>query len=144
MQPYPHRYVTEASGAPSGDVRLSSKGLPDLPSAPPSEFDGPGDKWSPETLLLGAVADCYLLTFRAVARASGISWRDLRCVAEGKLDRVERVAKFTEIALRVSLTVPADVDEDAARRALEKASRSCIVSSSLGIVPTATYEVVRG
>lgn len=144
MQPYPHHYVTHAAGSPDGDIVLSSKGLPDLPSAPPAEFDGPGDKWSPETLLLGALADCYLLTFRAVAKASQLPWLEMKCVAEGKLDRVERVAKFTEIALRVSITVPSEADEGAIRRGLEKASRSCIVSNSLGLTPTATYEVKRG
>lgn len=143
MQPYPHQYATSASGSPDGDVTVSSKGLPDLPSAPPLEFDGPGDRWSPETLFLGALADCYLLTFRAVAKASGLAFSEMSCVAEGKLDRVERVAKFTEIALRVSITVPSDADEAAIRRGLEKASRACIVSNSLALTPTAIYEVKR-
>lgn len=144
MQPYPHHYVTTASGSPDGDVTLSSKGLSDLKSAPPAEFDGPGDRWSPETLFLAALADCYVLTFRAVAKASGIAFHDMSCAAEGKLDRIERVAKFTEIALRVSVTVPADADEAAVRRGLEKASKSCIVSNSLAVSATATYEIKRG
>jgi uncharacterized OsmC-like protein len=30
-------------------------------------FDGPGDAWSPENLLLAAVQSCFLFTFQAVA-----------------------------------------------------------------------------
>ena len=44
-----------------------------------AEFGGPGDLWSPETMLAGAVAGCFILTFRAAARASSASipWRKL-------------------------------------------------------------------
>ena len=52
MHPYPHHYVVTASAAPEGDVPVSCAGLPGLVTAPPAEFDGPGDRWSPETLLV--------------------------------------------------------------------------------------------
>lgn len=143
MQPYPHLYVVHSSGSESGDVTLSSKALPDLATAPPAEFDGPGDKWSPETLLLGALADCYLLTFRAVARASKLSFSGMECTAEGKLDRVERVAKFTDIVLRATVTVSPEVEEAAVMRALEKAEKHCIISNSLEVRPRGVYEVRR-
>ena len=59
-----------ASAAPAGSVDVTSAGLPDLATAPPVEFEGPGDAWSPETLLCAALVDCFILTFRAVARAA--------------------------------------------------------------------------
>ncbi|WP_410959978.1 OsmC family protein, partial [Salmonella sp. SAL4434] len=74
MQAFPHRYRVKGSGSVTGDVELIAAGLPPLRSESPAEFDGPGDRWSPETLLVGAVADCFLLTFRAIARASKLSW----------------------------------------------------------------------
>lgn len=143
MQPYPHHYEASALAGPSGDAVLSSQGLPDLPSAPPAEFDGPGDKWSPETLLLAAVADCYVLTFRAVARGAKLSYRDIRCTAKGKLDRQDRVTKFVEIQLDVTLTLPPEVEEEAALRACEKAERSCLISASLGIAPSLKVTIAR-
>lgn len=136
MQPYPHHYTVSASASPTGDVVLSSQGLPDLPSAPPAEFDGPGDKWSPETLLLGALADCYVLTFRAVAKASQLPYRDIRCTAKGKLDRQDRVARFVELDLDVALTLPPEVSEEDVKKACDKAARGCIISNSLGVQPT--------
>lgn len=131
MQDFPHHYRVEGAMQPEGNVPLSSAGLPDLETAPPAEFGGPGDRWSPETLLLGAIADCFLLSFRAVARASRLEWRSIRCEIEGTLDRVERETRFTGYRIAVHLRVPAETDEKRARRAIEKAETACLISASL-------------
>src|SRR5215471_2402419 len=131
MQNYPHRYRVTATSLPEGDVRLASNGLPPLPTASPLEFGGPGDRWSPETLLTGAVADCFILTFRALARASKLVWHDLECDATGTLDRVDGVTRFTAMELHAHLTVPAGVDEALAARLLHKAEERCLISRSL-------------
>ena len=57
MHPYPHHYTVHARAEATGDVDLDADRLPTLKTAPPAEFDGPGDLWSPETLLCAAVAD---------------------------------------------------------------------------------------
>lgn len=131
MQDLPHRYSVTADATAAGDVELTSAALPALRSAPPSEFGGPGTCWSPETLLVAAVTDCFVLTFRAVARASQLSWTALECEATGTLDRVDRAAQFTRFDLRVRLTVPAETDRERVRRALEKAERGCLITRSL-------------
>ena len=110
---------------------LTAERLIMLRSASPAEFDGPGDRWSPETLLVGAVADCFILTFRAIANASKLSWLSLDCDVTGTLDRVDRVMQFTHFDLTAHLVVPAGVNAEAARHALEKAERNCLISSSL-------------
>ena len=74
MQEFPHHYRVIAEGSADGDVEMTANGLQSLRSAPPAEFGGPGDRWSPETFLVGAVADCFVLTFRGVARASKLAW----------------------------------------------------------------------
>ena len=94
MQAFPHHYTVEASGSGTGDVELKADGLPTLRSVSPIQFDGPGDRWSPETLLVAAVGDCLILTFRAVARASGFAWTSLECDVTGTLDRIERSTRF--------------------------------------------------
>jgi organic hydroperoxide reductase OsmC/OhrA len=131
MQPFPHRYVVSASAAESGDIDVTAPALPAIVSAPPAEFDGPGDRWSPETLLIGAVGDCLVLTFRAVARASRVSWTSLRCDVAGTLARLDNVTQFTEFDVRARLTIPAGTDPLAARQALERAERRCLISNSL-------------
>jgi organic hydroperoxide reductase OsmC/OhrA len=131
MQELPHRYAVSASAGAEGEVRLEAAGLDPLATAPPAEFGGPGDRWSPETLLVGSVADCFVLTFRAIARASKLPWVSLRCGVEGTLERVERVTQFTGFRVRASLRVPPGVDADKARRLLERAEQTCLITNSL-------------
>ena len=131
MQAFPHHYTVEASGSGTGDVELKADGLPTLRSVSPIQFDGPGDRWSPETLLVAAVGDCLILTFRAVARASGFAWTSLECDVTGTLDRVERTTRFVAFDVRARLHVPSGTDPDRARQVLEKAERSCLISNSL-------------
>lgn len=91
MHPYPHTYIVSAAAQSTGLVTVASSQLPDLQSAPPPEFDGPGGVWSPETLLCAAAADCFILTFRGLSRAARLEWLRLHCRVEGVLERVERV-----------------------------------------------------
>lgn len=131
MQDFPHLYRTRARSTAEGTVQLAGSDLPTLETSSPPEFGGPGGYWSPEALLLGAVADCFSLTFRAVARASKLTWKDLDCEAEGTLDRVERITRFTTITVKARLSVPTGTDPDKARRALEKAESACLITNSL-------------
>ena len=131
MRYFPHHYKVAATAGPDGDVSLSGDGLDAIPSAPPAEFGGPGDKWSPETLLVAAVADCFILNFRAIAGASKLSWISLKCDVEGTLERKEGATKFTEFVVRATLSVPQDTKTEPAHRLLEKAEESCLITNSL-------------
>jgi peroxiredoxin-like protein len=144
MTPFPHHYATAASAHPDGDVHLGSYRLPPLATASPEEFGGPGDRWSPETLLVGAVAGCFVLTFRAVAAAAGLAWTGLTCEAEGTLDRADRVTRFTSVVVRATLHVPPGTDEDRARRLLERAEQACLITNSLTAATHLDAEVVVG
>ncbi len=131
MQDYPHRYQVRASAGPSGDVAIASAGLPTLASGPPLQFGGRDDQWSPETFLVAAIADCFILTFRAMARGAKLDWRSLDAGIEGTLDRVERVSRFTDYELQATLIVPPGTDQAKAQLLLEKAEHGCLISSSL-------------
>ncbi len=131
MQDLPHHYRVAATAGPTGNVDLASPKLTSVESAPPAEYGGPGDLWSPETLLVAAVADCFVLTFRAIARASRLEWSSLNCDVEGTLARVDGTTQFTEFSLNVVLDVPASVTEDKAQRILEKAEAGCLITNSL-------------
>jgi len=131
MTPYPHTYVVGATAAAMGNVSLDSPGLAGLESAPPEQFGGPGDLWSPETLLCAAVADCFVLTFRSISRASKFEWKRLDCKTEAVLDRVDGVSRFSLCTTFVRLTVPAGTDQEKARQLLEKSEKACLVANSL-------------
>lgn len=138
MHPYPHVYEASAQAAPAGLVAVSSPALPALATSPPPQFDGPEGHWSPETLLCASVADCLILTFRAIARASKFEWLSLDCRTEGTLERVEGNSRFTRFTSHVTLKVPAGTDAARAQLLLEKAEHGCLVANSL----TAKRELV--
>lgn len=131
MQDYPHRYEVSAQAPAKGEISVSSPGLQTLPSLAPAEFDGPGDLWSPETFLVASVADCFILTFRAVARGSRFDWNSVLCEVTGILDRVDNVTRFTEYHVKVTLHVPAGSDTHKAERLIEKSDHVCLVTNSL-------------
>lgn len=132
MHPFPHHYAVTASGENDAvHVGLETAGAPRLVTASPAEFGGPGDHWSPEALLVGAVADCFILTFRSVASASKLPWTSLDCAVTGTLDRIDRVTRFTGFAITATLRVPPGTDEGKARQAMEKAEHLCLITNSL-------------
>jgi peroxiredoxin-like protein len=131
MKPLPHHYAVLLGGGAEGYAALTAAGLENLPSAPPLEFDGPGDAWSPEQLLLAAVGSCFLFTLRAIARASRLDFISLELATEGTIDRREGDLRFTEIVLRPRLLIPASTDRERACRILERAKKDCLVSASL-------------
>ena len=135
MQPFPHHYSVIAKADTQGDVALEGERLPPIASAPPTEFGGPGDRWSPETLFVAAVADCFVLTFRGIAALSRLPWLSLQCSVTGTVDRVDRVTQFTELEVHARLKVAPGVNEDQARRLLAKAEETCLVTNSLKIRP---------
>ena len=145
MQDLPHHYKVAASAAPQGEVNLASNLLDPILSAPPAEYGGPGNRWSPETLLVAAVADCFILSFRAVAKASKFSWSSLRCEVEGTLERSEGKTRFTEFTINATLQVPEGASENTAKRLLEKAEASCLITNSLsGVAHLKTDISVKG
>jgi organic hydroperoxide reductase OsmC/OhrA len=112
-------------------VAVESAGLPVLATAPPAEFDGPGDVWSPETLMMAAIADCYVLTFRGVARAAKFEWDELNCEVEGVLERVDGVTRFSGYTNVATLKVRPGTDHAKAKELMERAERVCLVNNSL-------------
>jgi uncharacterized OsmC-like protein len=131
MQELPHHYAVRAVADTDGVVTVESHGLPALQTAAPAEFGGPGDLWSPETLLVASVGNCFILTFRAIAKASRAEWTALRCEVDGVLDRVERRTLFTGFRVRAVLDVPGGASEDKLLRLLEKAEQGCLITNSL-------------
>lgn len=131
MQAYPHHYLASAAGGTEGSVVVSGKGLPDIDTRSPPEFGGPEGVWSPETMLSASVANCFILSFRAIARASKLEWNSLQCDVEGVLERVERTTLFTRFNIHAILHVPAGTRPELAQRLLEKSEQICLITASL-------------
>ena len=141
MKPFPHQYTVRAKAVEQSSVSLDSPGLNPMESAPPAEFDGPGNMWSPETLFVAAVSDCFILTFRSIAKASKLPWITVSCEGCGTVNRVEGTTSFTAVDLNVRLEISNPVDKERAAKLLEKAEKSCLVSNSLRFAPTLRTEI---
>jgi peroxiredoxin-like protein len=108
---------------------------PDVPrtinfSAPP-EFGGEPGLWTPEHMLLAAVATCFTATFRVLAERSKLELHALEVPVEGVLEREEKGYRFTEIQLRPQVTILKESDRVRTLLLVEKAEKACLVSRSL-------------
>lgn len=131
MHPYPHTYFARAAGSRSGAVEVTSDQLPTIETAPPPQFDGPGGVWSPEILLCASLADCFVLTFRALSRVVRLEWLHVEARVEGVLERIERVSQFTRFTTYAKLVVPPGTDLEKARSMLARAEHDCLISNSV-------------
>ena len=144
MKPLPHVYTARLSSGVAGYAMVAALGVPELRSAPPADFDGPGDAWSPELFLMAAVETCFLFTFRAVAQASKLEFTALEVSVEGTVDRKDGATRFTQIVLHPRLTLPPGADRARALRVLEKSEKACLISASLSTPVRLESEIVSG
>ena len=101
-------------------------------TAPP-EFGGMEGRWTPESLLLCAVASCYTTTFKALAEYSKFDYADLEIEIQGTVKKVESGYAFTEIRIRPNLSISDEAENDRAMRLLQKAKGLCLVSRALAV-----------
>jgi peroxiredoxin-like protein len=131
MQALPHQYHVQAKAQAESNLQVHASNLTDLTVAPPTQFGGPGDQWSPEDLLMASVASCFILSFRAIARASNFSWLSLECNTQGELDKLAGITQFTKIVIMAKLVIGNDESSEKAERLLNKAEQLCLITNSL-------------
>lgn len=130
-QALPHQYHVNVTGKPDEKLDVSVSNVTNLSVAPPAQFGGPGDTWSPEDLFMASIASCFILSFRAIARASKLSWLAIECDSEGELDRLDGKTQFTKITTTARLLIADTETIENAERLLNKAEHSCLVVNSL-------------
>jgi organic hydroperoxide reductase OsmC/OhrA len=131
MHPFPHHYSVVVSLRPGETAKLRAAELTEIESAPPKEFDGPGDRWSPEGLFTAAIADCIVLNFQGIAANSKFAWSRLEATTNAQLDRVEGKMRFTRVDTHIALVIPEGANPARARLLLEKSEATCPVSNTL-------------
>ena len=99
-------------------------------TAPP-EFGGLEGRWTPEDLLMTALASCFTTTFHAIASYSKFEYTDLEVEAEGTVSKTDSGYCFSEIVIRPSLKIPNEEQRERAISLLHKAKELCLVSRAL-------------
>ena len=101
-------------------------------TAPP-EFGGLEGRWTPESLLLCAIAGCYTTTFRAIAEYSKFEYADLEVQVEGAIKKVESGYAFTQIVIRPNLSITNEAEHPRALKLMQKAKGLCLVARALSV-----------
>lgn len=127
----PHSYKINANAVKDGLYKISAENLNEIETAPPQNFGGPGNIWSPEDLFVATIADCFLMTFKAVSALSKLDWISLDVNADGILDRVNSKLQFTDVTLNAILKLKEGGNEERAIRLMHKAEQNCLVTNSL-------------
>ncbi|MBQ0725654.1 MAG: OsmC family protein [Cycloclasticus sp.] len=142
MSALPHQYKVSVAGKPDNTLIAQADHLPDLQVAAPSGFGGPGDQWSPEELLMAALANCLILSFRAITKASKFDWVSIECESNGTLDQVDHTIKFTQVNTKAKLIITSADDREKAKKLLHKAEDVCFISNSLSCASHFETEVI--
>jgi organic hydroperoxide reductase OsmC/OhrA len=130
----PYRVLARWSSEKSGLVTSESASTVIHFTAPP-RFGGVEDRWTPEDLLLGAIAGCYTTTFCALAEYSKLKYLDLSVEVRGTLSKMDRGYGFGDIAIHPKLTIMDGEEQQRAFRILQKAAGACLVSRLLSVEP---------
>lgn len=141
-QPFPHHYEVSLTWKGGETSELSSGPRPVLPGGPPAQFDGTDEtRWSPEHLVLAALAQCLMLTWISLNKRSQIPLKGWESKGESTLEKTKEGLVFTSFKLSVTLKTDAERVEEA-RRVLDTAKRYCIIANSLKTAPTLEATVV--
>jgi len=99
----------------------------------PPAFGGLEGRWTPEDLLLCAIASCYTTTFRTLAEYSKLEYTDLQVEVEGAISKADTGYSFGEVFIRANLTIPQEEERARALKILHKAKGLCLVSRALSV-----------
>jgi peroxiredoxin-like protein len=98
----------------------------------PMEFGGLEGRWTPEELLLAAIASCYTTTVRAIAGPAQVDFTDLQVEASATVRKAESGYSFSQIVLRPNLKIASADARERALDLLRRAEKLCLVSRAIG------------
>ncbi len=102
-----------------------------------AELGGLEGRWTPEQLLLCALAGCFTTTFHEVARAAKFEYTDLEVEVDATVRRNRTTGcNFSEILIRPRLTVPCEAQRDDAIALLRRTKAVCLISRAVAAPQT--------
>ena len=113
-------------------VVKAENGIPNtLDFSVPPEFGGEPGQWTPEHLLLAAVASCLVATFRGMSEKSKLEFPHIDVTVKGIIEKQDGYLCFTRIILHPEVLIGREEDLERATRLLERAERACLIARSL-------------
>jgi len=110
-----------------------------------AELGGLEGRWTPEQLLLSALAGCFTTTFHEVARSAKFEYTDLEVEIEGCVRRSRGAGcNFSEILMRPRLTVSSENQREAGLVLLRRAKSLCMISRAITVPQTLEPSIETG
>jgi organic hydroperoxide reductase OsmC/OhrA len=98
----------------------------------PKEFGGLEGRWTPEELLLAAVAGCFTTTVRSIS-GDQFNFTDLQVEASGTIRKSRFGYGFSEIVISPTVKITRSLEREHALDLLKKAERLCLVSRAIDV-----------
>jgi organic hydroperoxide reductase OsmC/OhrA len=115
----------------SRECRVDFAGKPSLRGTSAPAFRGDPALTNPEDLLVASLSMCHFLSYVALCARKGVNVIAYEDEATGKMERVERTFKFTDVLLRPRVTIGPGSDQELARSLHERAHHECFIASSV-------------
>lgn len=109
-----------------------------------AELGGLEGRWTPEQLLLCALAGCFTTTFEVLARSANFVYTDLEVEVEGSVRKDKLGCSFTEIVLRPTLTVPSEDELEDGMGLLRRSKSLCMIARAIAVPQTTEPKVEVG
>lgn len=125
-------FKVEAEWQEGDTVRCGTGPLPSIITTLPEELGGKKGLWTPEELFVASTVTCFMMTFLTVAKAMRIEFEEFRCEGEGEMKSNEdNKLSFTEIKIKVFLTVRSNAIQKRAEKAIRITSDYCPITRSI-------------
>jgi len=131
MSQFPHHYLTKSNSSHEGHLNVSNGTQTTIECAPPPQFGGPEDQWSPEDFFSAAISSCFILTFKNVTRIKKLKWSSIGVEVDAQLDKTSEGLKFNKVIIRPTLELCCKDNVDPYLEALHKAEKQCLVTNSI-------------
>lgn len=141
------RYKVDVAWEGGRITTVTSPDKPDLAVATPPEFkNGVPGVWSPEDLLVAAVASCFAVTMVAVAERRDLPLYGIEVTGTGHLTQRDD-GRFGFVAIELTAHIQtAELSVEALSHAARYAERACLISMALDVpvhVDTVVQPVAR-
>jgi organic hydroperoxide reductase OsmC/OhrA len=107
---------------PSGRAEIPVSSIP--------LYGGDAACWNPEDMLAGALSNCHMLTFLALAHKARIDVKAYEGAAEAALETVDRISRVASITLKPTIRVAPGTDAAKVEELFHKAHKYCIIANS--------------
>lgn len=113
-------------------VVLQHPAVGEIQASAARPFRGDETRWNPELLLLGALAQCHVLSYLHAAATAGIVVTGMTCGAEGTLEvDADGAGRFASITLTPAVTLQDEADRERADALHAEAHRMCFIANSV-------------